>query len=171
MNRDGKLDGVVVTGGEPMLHRDIGRFLSQIKGMGYAVKLDTSGAFPDALDAAIREGLVDYIAMDLKAPLPRYSDVAGVPVDQKAIKRSIEIIRGSGIDHEFRTTVVKGQLSEDDIVRIAESIGGSRRYMLQRFRKGKTLDKDFDVRETYSDEEFARIIERAGKHVEECGLR
>jgi pyruvate formate lyase activating enzyme len=169
--RKGKLDGVVVTGGEPMMHRDIERFLKAIKAMGYSVKLDTCGAFPGALEAVIEEGLVDYLAMDLKAPLDRYAEVAGVPVDQKAIKRSIEIIRSSGLDYEFRTTVVRGQLSEDDIVCMAESIEGSKKYVLQRFRNSETIDRTFRQRETYSDEEFGRMVAKAAGHVERCEMR
>jgi pyruvate formate lyase activating enzyme len=170
-DRKGKLDGVVVSGGEPMMHSDIARFLKQIKRMGYSVKLDTSGVFPDALKAVIDEKLVDYIAMDIKAPFERYSEVAGAPVNTDSVKRSIELVKGSGIDYEFRTTVVKGQLSEDDLVRIAESVKGSKRYMLQRFRKCDTLDQTFANRDTYTDEEFGRAKSKVDKYVESCGVR
>ncbi len=170
-SRRGKLEGVVVTGGEPLMHRDIGTFLGKLKAMEYAVKLDTSGVFPSALQAAIKGGLVDYVAMDVKAPFPRYGEVAGTAVKQGDIKRSIEIIRGSGLDYEFRTTVVKGQLSEDDVMKIAESIAGAKRYVLQRFRKSETVDRDFMQRDTYSDEEFEAMRKGAERRVLSCGVR
>ncbi len=170
-SRKGKLDGVVVTGGEPLMHKDIAGFLKRIKSMGFAVKLDTSGVFPEVLQEVIKEGLVDYIAMDIKAPFARYSEVAGVKVNTDAVRRSIEIIKGSGLDYEFRTTVVKGQLSGDDMVAIAKSVAGSRRYMLQNFRKCDTVDPEFSRRESYSEAEFGRIRGSVKEYAEICEVR
>jgi pyruvate formate lyase activating enzyme len=170
-SRRGKLDGVVVTGGEPLMQIGTQWFLRQIRQMGFSVKLDTAGAFPEALQKVVDEGLVDYIAMDVKAPLGRYSEIAGMPVNITAIKRSIGIVMKSNLDYEFRTTVVKDQLSEDDIAMIAESIRGAKSYMLQKFRKGDTIDPAFALKDGYSDEEFERIKESASKFVANCGVR
>lgn len=169
--RKGKLDGVVISGGEPLMHKDIARFLKQVKRMGYSIKLDTSGVFPEALQAVIDERLVDYIAMDVKAPFSRYGEVTGAQVDTEAVKRSLGIVRGSGIDYEFRTTIVKGQLSEAEILGIAEMLAGSKRYMLQKFRKCDTLDEMFRLRESYNEQELHRIRDRASRFVEICEVR
>ncbi len=106
--RQGLLNGVVVTGGEPLLQPNIETFLKKVKEMGYLVKLDTNGSMPERLQQILQEGLVDYVAMDYKAPLRAYSRVAGVQVDTEMIKRSIEYITGSGVDYEIRTTLFSG---------------------------------------------------------------
>ena len=170
-SRIGKLDGVVVTGGEPTIQRDLPDFLAEVKGMGYQVKLDTSGINPNVLVELIGDGLVDYVAMDIKAPLNRYSEVAGAEVSEGAIRKSIEVIERSGIDYEFRTTVVREQLSGDDIMSIAESIKGAKRYVLQRFRGAVTLNPGFGTKGTYSDAEFEVIRQRAAMHVAACEVR
>ncbi|MDD1746376.1 MAG: anaerobic ribonucleoside-triphosphate reductase activating protein, partial [Methanomassiliicoccales archaeon] len=101
------LDGIVVTGGEPTIHRDLPELVKRIKALGMKVKLDTNGTNPEMLKDLIYAGLLDYVAMDLKAPLDEsYDDLAGAKVDLSKVKRSIEIIMGSGIDYEFRTTMV-----------------------------------------------------------------
>ncbi len=107
-NRKGLLDGVVVTGGEPLIQDDLGGFLGQVRAMGYQIKLDTNGSMPDRLEGLIRECLVDYIAMDYKAPLGRYAGVTGVESNKERMCRSIEVITGSGLSYEMRTTVFSG---------------------------------------------------------------
>ena len=129
--RKGQLDGVVVTGGEPTLHRDLPRFLKEIKSLGYALKLDTNGCHPQALRKVLDEHSIDYVAMDLKAPLERYKHTVRAPVDRSAVMTSVEIILNSGIEHEFRTTVVPGLHTGEDILAIARLIAGAERYFLQ----------------------------------------
>ena len=170
-SRKGKLDGVAVTGGEPTMQADLPEFLKRISGMGFQIKLDTCGVNPQMLEKLIKSGLLDYVAMDLKAPFGRYKEVAGVPIKEEFIRRSIGIIMGSGLDYEFRTTIVKGQLAESDIVEMAGSIEGAKMYALQRFRGGDTLDPKFGKMEAYTVEEMERIREKAGKHVEACIVR
>ena len=170
-SRIGKLDGVVVTGGEPTIHKDLRIFLEKMKAMGYPVKLDTSGINPEVLESLIKKGLVDYIAMDLKAPLNRYSEITGTKVNTDRIRRSIGIIMKGGTDYEFRTTVVKGQLSERDIAEIAELIPGAKMYMLQTFRNGTTLNPEFANRQPLDDREMERLRATAAKHVAVCGVR
>ena len=166
-----KLEGVTISGGEPTMQKDLADFMATVKGMGFSVKLDTTGVNPEVLRAVVMDGLADYIAMDVKAPFARYQEVCGVPVDANAVRKSIDIIRDSGIDYEFRTTVVKGQLSESDIVEIAKSIGGAKRYFLQRFRSDVTLDPRFRKMRTYSDAEFEQIRQSAAAHVLACEVR
>ncbi len=112
-DRKGLLDGVVVTGGEPLLQPDLEDFLREVKTMGYRVKLDTNGSRPDRLEGLINKGLVDYVAMDYKAPLDRYAGVTGVEVGRERIVRSIDVITGSGLPCEIRTTVFSGLWRRD----------------------------------------------------------
>jgi len=170
-SRKSSLEGVVVTGGEPALQKDLFGFLRIIKDMGYLVKLDSSGVFPDILDRTVSSKLVDYIAMDIKAPFEKYCSVTGVKPNIDKIKRSIGIIKNSGIDYEFRTTVVRSQLSPEDIISIAISIKGARRYMLQRFVGSKTLDPRFAMEGTYDESELQRIKESISDYVGYCGIR
>jgi len=139
-SRQGELDGVVISGGEPTIYKDLPTFIAKIKAMGFAVKLDTAGVRPDMLEGLLNKNELDYIAMDIKAPLQRYWEVVGAEVDTEAIRESIGLIIRSGIDHEFRTTVVPGLLDDGDIVQISQLIRGARRYALQSFRPGKTLN-------------------------------
>lgn len=132
--RRGVLDGVCITGGEPLIHADAGEFIARIKGMGYKVKLDTNGSFPDRLEEILKSGNVDYVAMDIKNSPEKYAETVGIPdFDVSKIRRSIEIIKASGIDHEFRTTVVAPLHNAESIAGAAEMIKGSPKYFLQNF--------------------------------------
>lgn len=133
------LDGVVVTGGEPTLQKDLGDFIKKVKDLGYPVKLDTNGTNPKVIESLINKGLVDYIAMDVKAPFGKYNEICGVDVDIASIKRSIEILKRGTVDYEFRTTVAPG-LDMDDLCEIAWSIAGARLYVLQKCREIKGLN-------------------------------
>ena len=113
--RIGKLDGVVITGGEPTLQKGLYDFIKEIKSLGFAVKLDTNGTNPIIVEKLINDNLLDYIAMDIKAPFDKYTKITGVGVDIENIKRSIELIKNSSVDYEFRTTVLKSQLSLMDL--------------------------------------------------------
>lgn len=134
--RAGVLEGVCITGGEPTLYTDLDRLLSQIKDLGYAVKLDTNGFLPDRLSALIEAGLVDYVAMDIKNSPERYAETAGLPqerFDITPIERSIDIIMNSAPDYEFRTTVVTELFDEKSIEHAARMIMGAKKYYLQKF--------------------------------------
>lgn len=155
--RQGKLDGVVITGGEPCLQKDLPEFIKQVKELGFAVKLDTNGSFPEMLEKVLPD--LDYVAMDIKAPLEKYSQIVNVDVDTSKIMKSIEILKNGGVDYEFRTTVVKSQLSFEDFEKIGQLIQGAPRYYLQRFEASKILDKSLENEKTYSTEEFERIID------------
>ena len=131
-SRVGRLDGVVISGGEPTLQADLLEFVGKVKAMGFAVKLDSSGVFPDRLSKILASGLIDYVAMDLKATWANYSQVIAVEVDPEALKRSMQIIRESGVAYEWRTTVVPGL--PIDPVAISEQIQPQESYYLQAFR-------------------------------------
>lgn len=169
--RKGKLDAVSVTGGEPTLQKDLIEFLKKVKDMGYLVKLDSNGTNPEVIDGTIKSGLVDYLAMDIKAPLEKYSKVTGVDVDTGKIKRSIELIMDSDLVYEFRTTVVKSQLSKDDVRKIGKLIKGAKLYILQKFVPSKTLDPKFLDEKTYTDEEFEQLKKELEKYVDNCVVR
>lgn len=122
--RQGTLEGVVVTGGEPTLQPDLLRFLTEVKTLGYAVKLDTNGTRPDTVQEAIDKKLVDFIAMDLKAPLDKYPLITGTEFDRSILQRSMDLIRQSGLPYEFRTTYDKEVLTDEDIQAVSDSVQG-----------------------------------------------
>ena len=131
--RKNLLDGVVVSGGEPLLQRDIKTFITKIKDLGYKVKIDTNGTSPLLLEELINEGLVDYVAMDIKNVFEKYPKITGCKnVNTDNIKKSIKILKQDKIDYEFRTTIVKEFHALEDIKKILSYIGGSK-YYLQNF--------------------------------------
>ena len=133
--RAGILDGVAITGGEPLLHKDIGAFLAKVKALGYQIKLDTNGSFPELLMNLVKEGLVDRVAMDIKNAPALYPETVGVEkLDMDAIARSKDFLLSGTVDYEFRTTVVKGLHTEESLVEAAKWIGGAKEYYLQQFK-------------------------------------
>ena len=133
--RRGVLDGVAITGGEPLLHADIADFIRRIRGMGFAVKLDTNGSFPDQLKALVREGLVDYVAMDIKHAPEWYSAAVGIDgFDTARVEQSIDFLLSGAVPYEFRTTVVAEIHQDGDFAAIGRRIRGAQRYFLQAFR-------------------------------------
>jgi pyruvate formate lyase activating enzyme len=165
------LDGVCVSGGEPTLNSDLPEFLRKIKSMGFLIKLDTNGTNPEMLKKLLDEKLIDYAAMDIKAPLERYEEVVRARVDLEKIKQSVEIIRNSGVDYEFRTTVVPGLLNSGDIEKICSWLRGSKRYYLQQFRSDVTLDASFRKVAPYKPEEMLKCYEVAKNNFEVCEVR
>lgn len=137
------LDGVAVTGGEPLLFNDIEHFLRRIHDLGYSIKLDTNGTFPERLENVIRQGLVQYVAMDIKNSPDKYSLTTGIKTDINKIKDSIRIIMSSEIDYEFRTTVVKEFHTNSDFEEIGRLVSGARKFTIQKFvDNGSTFVKD-----------------------------
>ena len=132
--RQGVLDGVCFTGGEPLLQPDLAALIREIRALGFAVKLDTNGTLPDRLQALLDEGLLDYVAMDIKNSPERYAETVGVPgFDVTNIDRSIRILQNGNVPFEFRTTVVKELHTPKDFQQIAEWIAGAEPYFLQQF--------------------------------------
>ena len=140
--RKGLLDGVCITGGEPLLQPDIVPFLQKIKEMGYPIKLDTNGAFPERLAQLIELGLVDYVAMDIKNSKEKYALTAGTEVSLAAIEQSVELLKSGVVEYEFRTTLVKEFHTEEDILSMADWLRGTKYWYLQNFTdSGETIQK------------------------------
>lgn len=131
--RQGLLDGVAVTGGEPLLSAALPSFLREIKALGYPVKLDTNGSFPDRLEAMINDGLVDYVAMDIKNSPEKYAFTAGAEGYLPAVERSVSLLMRAAVPYEFRTTVVAEHHSADDFHKIGRWLQGSSQYFLQNY--------------------------------------
>lgn len=138
------LEGVCITGGEPTLHAELPEFISKIKELGYLVKLDTNGSNPEMLKSLVKEKLIDYVAMDVKAPLTKYEKACGVAVDVEKIKQSVEFLKQGEIPYEFRTTVVKELHTGEDILEIGRYLRGASKYFLQSYEESEqNLCKDF----------------------------
>lgn len=170
-NRKGLLDGVVITGGEPTIHKDLPAFIKKLKKRGFLVKLDSNGTNPEMLSKLIKAKLVDYIAMDIKSPLAKYSKTVAHPVDTGAIRRSIKLLMKSSIPYEFRTTLVKALVTPEDLEEIGREIKGATRYYLQKFIPIKILNPQFLRKTTYSDKELKTLQKKLYHYVQYCGIR
>ena len=169
--RQGILDGVAITGGEPLLHSDIGEFIAKIKSMGYKVKLDTNGTFPDRLEKILASGNVDYVAMDIKNTFDKYAETVGISnFDVELIRRSIELIQKSGVAHEFRTTVVSPLHNAGDFGLIAKQVEGSEKYFLQNFVDSGNLLNGDGLSEMPR-EELEKALENAKKIIPQSKIR
>jgi pyruvate formate lyase activating enzyme len=154
-----RLDGVVITGGEPTLQPDLVNFIQKVKKIGYKVKLDTNGSNPEMLKSLLDENLLDYVAMDIKGPLEKYRQISGY-ASTKIIQTSIKIILESGIGHEFRTTFVPKLHCLEDAEGIGEMVSGAALFTVQNFRPGHTLKKEFENEGSFSLPELERIKDR-----------
>jgi pyruvate formate lyase activating enzyme len=172
-DRVGKLDALSITGGEPMLHEDIGPFMKEVKDRGFLVKVDTNGTFPDRLEELLNNDLVDYVSMDVKAPIDKYDTLAGVYVDVEKIKRSIKLIMEKAPDYEFKTTMIPGLLEKEDVKRVASLIPGAKRYYLQQFKTDVPVINQELLSATtpFSPTEFNEMKDLASPFVESCLLR
>jgi len=172
----GLIDGVVITGGEPTLSPSLTRICLALKREGYLVKLDTNGTNPFILWALLKRGLLDYVAMDVKAPLEEgaYSVACGVDAKRylERIRESIDVIISSGVDHEFRTTIVPGIHKPEDVERIAQEIRGCRRYVIQGFKPlGPTIDPRYEEVEAMTEGELTVYAEHARKILDNVIIR
>ena len=170
--RFGRLEGIVISGGEPTLHPDLPLFIEKIKKIGYLVKLDSNGTNPKMLEKLIVAGLIDYIAMDLKAPLEKYESVVGVKVNCDNLRKSVKIIMESGLPYEFRTTVVPGLLGSEDFVPMGEFIKGASKWYLQNFKSDTELvDGNYKLKSAYSNKQMAEFAAIGKKYVNLCEVR
>lgn len=169
--RKGLLQGLCITGGEPTLENDLLDFIKQVKALNFLVKLDTNGSNPEVLKKLLENKLLDYIAMDIKAPLAKYAIVAGVEIDLNRIQESIKLVRQSGLEYEFRTTIAPG-LTAQDILDIVPLIEGADNYYLQVFHdNGKCLK---DVRyfgRSLTAEELLLLKEKLVEHFTYVAVR
>ena len=175
--RAGKVTGVVVTGGEPLLQADLASFLRALRAQGVPIKLDTNGYHPEALGALLDAGLVDYVAMDVKAPWAKYALLAGRPALDVArpAASAVLLCRGSTA-YEFRTTVVPGLLDGDDIEAIAAWLAGlgdrsAIPYVLQQFRGAQTLDPALEGRAPHAGDELLAMADRARRRLDDVTVR
>lgn len=170
--RKGKLEGVVITGGEPTIQEDLIPFMGKIKKLGFVVKLDTCGYLPDRVKSALESGFVDYVAMDIKAPLEKYSMITNIQVQTDRIKESITLIMESGIPYEFRSTLVAGIHELDDIVKMAQLIEGADKYYLQRFRATeKLINPEFKEKTAPPESLLDDVLNECRKYVKHCEIR
>lgn len=146
------IDAVVISGGEPLIY-DLEEFIVEVRRLGYLVKVDTNGSMPVALKNLLDKKLIDYVAMDIKATWENYSKVCGVDVDLEKIKKSIELVKNSGVDYEFRCTVLP-EFNENDICRIAKMLNNPKRLCLQQFKPITTVDENYLKKKPKSNEEL-----------------
>ena len=168
--RKGWLEGVCVSGGEPLLHDDVEDLIQVVRERGLLVKLDTNGSFPERLDGLLAAGLLDWVAMDIKAPLERYREVTRSNVDVERIVRSADILRASGVRHTFRTTVVPGLVGKEDVVKIGEWLAGAADYLIQQFVPQTTIDPAFLAVKPFGRAELEGIVAAAKPYFTEVRI-
>lgn len=170
--RRGLIEGVVISGGEPLLQEDITGFCEKIKKLGYLIKIDTNGTYPEKLKELIDTKLVDYIAMDIKAPKEKYDKLTDTKTDTKKIEQSIELIKKSGINYEFRTTFVPDFLQKQDIIEIAQWLKGSKKFYIQQFKNDVPLiSSNLNKLKPYSKEEILEVIKEIKNNFDVCEVR
>jgi pyruvate formate lyase activating enzyme len=169
--RKGLLEGIVICGGEPTIHKDLPDFIKKIKELGYLIKLDTNGSNPRMLKQLIAEGLVDYVAMDIKAPKEKYDKATGVKVKIRDIEKSIDILKQGKIEYEFRTTVVPTIHLKEDVIEIAKWLSPAKKYFLQNFRPEKTINPEFEKIKPYPEDFLIEIQKEISPYFEVCEVR
>jgi pyruvate formate lyase activating enzyme len=170
--RRGKLDAVVVSGGEPTMQADLPEFIRKVKNLGFKIKLDSNGTNPEMLKKLLAEGLINYLAMDLKAAPVDYEKATGVKFDFNKIKESVKMIMQSGVPYEFRTTCVPGFINEEAIVKMGEFIKGADKWYLQNFKSdAELIDKNLSGKQGFSAVEMKKFAEIGGKYVKMCEIR
>jgi len=170
-SRIGQLEGVVITGGEPTMQDGLYSFIQRIKNLGFNIKLDTNGSNPDILKKLLEDNLLDFVAMDLKAPLAKYEETCGVHVDISLIQKSIALLLASSIKYEFRTTLVPLLHKEEDVESMAKVIEGAESYVLQNCLCKNSLNKEFTSEPTFSKAMLENLQKIASKHVKLCKIR
>lgn len=164
------LEGVVITGGEPLLQSDIYDFTQRIKSMGYKIKLDTNGSNPKRLKELVNVGLVDYVAMDVKNSIEKYSETCGISIDTTRIKESIDFLIGCNIPYEFRTTAVIGLHDPEDFNKIGRLLRGTKKYYIQTYRMTDTVLNPKGLSEP-SREDLNSFIKAVREHIPQSELR
>jgi pyruvate formate lyase activating enzyme len=169
--RQGYLEGLCITGGEPTLQVGLSNFIQKVNKLGISVKLDTNGSLPSVLKELIQKKLIDWVALDIKAPPKKYDIFTQGKIDVKNVDLSIKIIKESKINYEFRTTLAPEILLEKDIMDIVDWIKPASRYYLQRFQNNKTLDKKFENLSSWSEQKSKSLIKKIKPFFSECNLR
>ena len=159
------IDGVVITGGEPTLHRDLPEFIRSLKDIGFKIKLDTNGSNPEMVRKLLDDNLVDYVAMDIKAPKRKYVLVSGENFKYESFLESVEVLRSSEVQYEFRTTVYPNLFEMEDYFEIAKDLLLKEKYYLQNIRYEKTLGGIEKPEKVHSSEDVAGILKAALPHL------
>lgn len=166
------LDAVVISGGEPLLHDDLIDFIHRIKNLHLLVKIDTNGGFPDKLDDLLEHHLIDYVAMDVKAPKKKYHQLSGSKVDISEIEKSIDLIKTRAPAYEFKTTFIPGILIKEDIVEIGKWLNGAETYFLQQFKRLLPLvSKDLETAVPYPKEYVYETLAAIKPFFKRCAVR
>ncbi|MEO0077208.1 MAG: anaerobic ribonucleoside-triphosphate reductase activating protein [candidate division WOR-3 bacterium] len=166
------IDGVVISGGEPMMHPEIFELLANIKQLGLATKIDTNGFYPYPLKSAIEHHLVDYVAMDIKTTLDKKYDIAcGRKIFLEVIERTIKLLKESGVDYEFRTTLVPTIVCPDDLIVISEKLAPVKRYALQQFVPANARLMRFRKLKPYTKKDIELVLPTLKKYCDEVILR
>jgi pyruvate formate lyase activating enzyme len=168
--RKGWLEAVCLSGGEPLLHEDIEDIIRVVRERGLLVKLDTNGSFPERLEGLLTAGLLDWVAMGVKAPLERYREVTRSNVDVESIVRSADVLRNSGVRYTFRTTAVPGLVGKEDVVKIGEWLNGAANYLIQQFAPQTTIDPAFLEVKPFSRAELEDIVAAAKPYFQDVRI-
>ena len=171
--REGILEGVCITGGEPCLQPDLEAFIGKVRDIGFAVKLDTNGSFPEKLSSLLEKGLLDYVAMDIKTSKERYSEVCGVQNEKllENVQKSVEILKSSSVPHEFRTTTARELQTKEDFEKIGRWLSGEKRYFIQQYEaSGELVGDEMTPYEKEELTEFANVMKNFVENVEIRGI-
>ena len=170
--RKALLEGVVISGGEPLLHDDLIDFIKKIKDLRLLVKIDTNGAFPEQLSELLEQQLVDYVAMDVKAPKKKYPELTGVDIDLSNIEASIDLLKTKAPAYEFKTTFIPGLLTKEDIIEIAQWLKGADTYFLQQFKiKTPLLSPTLETILPYPREYLVETLKEIQPFFKRCKVR
>ncbi|MDD4606965.1 MAG: anaerobic ribonucleoside-triphosphate reductase activating protein [Patescibacteria group bacterium] len=168
------IDGLMITGGEPTLQPELADFLAKVHQLNLKVGVESNATRPEIIENLLKNKLVDYLAVDIKAPLEKdkYKKLTGVEIDVEKIKKSIKLIKDSDIEYEFRTTIIPGLLNKDDILEISQTLKGAQRYVIQRFIPQETMiNHDLVEIKPYSKEELLAIEREIKDNFQECYVR
>lgn len=164
------INSVVISGGEPTIHKDLPEFIKKLKGFGFFIKLDTNGTNPEMLKNLIENNLLDYVAMDIKNSFKRYEKVTVLKISIENIKKSMEILRKNNVNYEFRTTICKELTKIEDIEKIASMIKKDEKFYLQNFRNSEYIQKNIKLT-PYSDEELAFFERKYKRNFTDFNIR
>lgn len=169
-SRQGLLEGVVICGGEPTIHEDLPELLEKIKKLGYSIKLDTNGSNPEMIKRLLKDDLLDYVAMDIKAPFNDYKRMTKREVNPQKLEKSVELIKDMKT-YEFRTTVIPGLHTKKDLLKMANQIKGAKKYFYQKFRGKVAVDDDFKGDREFPEEMLEEVLKEVKDYFEVCKVR
>ena len=170
--RKSLVDALSITGGEPLMHEDLGVFIKKVKKLGYLVKIDTNGCYPERLESLLDEGLVDYVSMDVKAPKKKYDKLSGVKTPVSKVNKSIKIIQQKASSYEFKTTFAPSLLTKEDIVEIAKWLKGSKLFYLQQFKNDiPVVSSDLSKKQLYNSDYLKETLNEIKPYFDECYIR